>query len=441
MFNITIVGRPNVGKSTLFNRLANKKSALTHDMPGVTRDRKEEHATLGLMEFVITDTPGLEHKITNYLTERMNSQTERAVENADLVLVLMDGKDGLMPDDHLLVKWLRKKSKNSILVINKCEACSTKNNAIEFSKLGLGTPICISAEHNEGMIDLYDAIEPFYQSTTNVYVDNDHSIRIAIVGRPNSGKSTFFNKLLKEERVITGPEAGITRDATCIKWHFQNIPISLIDTAGMRRKSNIDTSLEKLSVSDSLKTIKYSHIVILLTDAANVLEAQDINIANLVIKEGRGLIITVNKWDTINDKIKTKDNIEYKISKTLGEIKNIPIDYISALHGSDIHAPIKSALNLFKLWNTELPKKELNNWLSQAINNHAPALSKTKRRIRFKYITQNKVRPPTFLLFTNCPEEIEDSYLRYLSNSLREYFNLPGTPIRIILRKTKNPYV
>ncbi|AIL65632.1 GTPase EngA [Rickettsiales bacterium Ac37b] len=441
MFTIAIIGRPNVGKSTLFNRLANKKSALTHDMPGVTRDRKEENGNLGSMHFTIIDTPGLEHKITNYLTERMNLQTEQAVLKADLAILLMDGKDGLMSEDYLLAKWIRKRGKNTILVINKCEAYNTKNNALEFSKLGLGIPICISAEHNEGMIDLYDAIEPFYESTTNNDEHIEQSIKIAIVGRPNSGKSTFFNKLLGEERVITGPEAGITRDATYIKWSFQNTHISLIDTAGMRRKSNIDTSLEKLSVSDSLKAIKYSHIVILLTDASKVLEAQDINIANLVINEGRGLIIAVNKWDTITDKLAIKDNIKYKISKVLGEIKNIPVEYISALHGNYIYSPIKSALNLFKLWNTEIPKKDLNNWLTQAVNHHPPALAKSKRRIRFKYITQNKVRPPTFLLFTNYPEEIEDSYIRYLSHSLREYFNLPGTPIRILLRKTKNPYI
>jgi GTP-binding protein len=359
--------------------------------------------------------------------------------------MLVDGRAGLLPDDRFFADWVRKKNKPVVLVVNKCEAKLTAQNIHEFYQLGLGEPACISAEHGEGLVDLYDLISPYQEKFMADYQEGDEEnkdkhIQLAIVGRPNAGKSTLMNKLLKEERVLTGPEAGITRDSIAIDWQYKGKNIRLIDTAGLRRKSRVDSKLEKLSFEDSLRAIQYAHVVILLTDANMALEAQDVNIANIAIDEGRALVVAINKWDSVEDKAAMVEEIKYKMEKTLPHVKGVPIVYISALNGTKINDAVDAALEAYKYWNVRIGTSKLNDWLIYALEKHQLPLSPSGKRIKIKYITQTKSRPPTFVLFTTFPTEIANSYLRYLITSLRDNFNLPGVPIRIILKKPANPY-
>lgn len=439
---VSVIGRPNVGKSTLFNRLTGTKHAIVHDLPGVTRDRKEHLARIGPMEFNLIDTPGLEEAEENSLQTRMMMQTAAAVLESDLVIMLVDGKSGMVPDDRFFAEWARKKNKPVVLVINKCESKKVVQNIHEFYKLGLGEPVCISAEHGEGMADLYDVIEPFYnkdQAENDSEVKDKH-IQLAIVGRPNAGKSTLMNRLLKEERVLTGPEAGITRDAIAIDWKYKGNNIRLIDTAGIRRRSRVDSKLEKLAVDDAFRAIQYAHVVILLIDANMPLEAQDLVIANKVIDEGRALVIAVNKWDSIEDKTSVVNDIHYKLDSSLPQIKGVPVVYISALNGTKIDEAVDAALEIYKIWNQRISTAKLNEWLSYVLEKHQLPLAKSGKRIRIKYMTQGKTRPPTFMLFATYATDIADSYIRYLISNLRVDFNLPGVPIRIVLKKSDNPY-
>lgn len=443
---IALVGRPNVGKSTLFNRLSVRKKAIVHDRPGVTRDRKYADAQIGPFEFMVIDTPGLEEAEEGVLEHRMMKQTIEAIIEADLVCLMVDGKIGLLPEDKLFAHFIRKYNKPSILVVNKCDG--RFDFAKEYYKLGFDNPVPISAEHGVGMADLYDAIvekleneEESHNSISDpIKVD---CLQIVVSGRPNAGKSTFINALINDERLLTGPEAGITRESIEIDWQYNGSKIKLIDTAGLRKRSAINESLEKLSTSDTINSIKFANTVILMVDALNPLEQQDLNIANYVVDQGRSLVIVVNKFDLIksNEKDKFKEEFNYKIETHLPQIKGVPIIYISALNKQQINQVLDQALRIYSLWNKKISTSKLNDWLGFTTEAHPLPLQKGGRRVRIKYMTQTKARPPTFKLFSNNPEKITDSYTRYLVNNLRDAFDLPGVPIRFLFGKTKNPFV
>jgi GTP-binding protein len=447
-FTVSIIGRPNVGKSTLFNRLTGRKHAIVDDMPGVTRDRREGQGNIGPLEFLVIDTAGLEQADEDALETRMMRQTEQAVAQSDLVLMVIDGRVGVTKEDLFFASWIRKKNKDIVLVVNKCEGRGASFGIQESYKLGFGEPVAISAEHGEGLVDLYEAVAPHYEryehgvGKIDISDDaiRDKHIQIAIVGRPNAGKSTLLNTLLQTERVLTGPEAGITRDAIAIDWHYKDNNIRLIDTAGIRRKSNIDNKLEKLSLEDALRAVRYAHVVILLIDANCPLEKQDLAIADIIIKEGRGIVLAINKWDSIEDKNAAFNEIKHQIDRLLPQIRNVPTIYLSALHGNNVEKAIDAALDVYKTWNKHISTAKLNTWLNQALERHPLPLGPHGKRLRIKYITQTKSRPPTFQLFASIPKEIPESYIRYLTNSIREEFEIPGVPIRMVLRKSDNPY-
>ena len=446
-FTVAIIGRPNVGKSTLFNRLTGKRHAIVDDTPGVTRDRREGMGRIGPLHFAVIDTAGLEDTTPETMEGRMMQQTDRAVNQADVVLMVIDGRAGIMPDDRHFATYLRKKNKPIILAVNKCEGKQASDTISDSYQLGFDNNVAISAEHGEGMVDLYDVLAPYYEAYTKEHEHlelseggKDRHIQIAIVGRPNAGKSTLLNQLLREERVLTGPEAGLTRDSIAIDWSYKGKAIRLIDTAGLRRKSNVSTKLEKLAVEDSARAVRYAHVVILMLDATMPLESQDITIAGMVINEGRALVVALNKWDLVKDKQAVSLYVRESIEHEYPQLKGVPLVNLSALHGNNLDKVIDEALECYELWGSSISTGKLNTWLAQALEAHPLPLSKSGKRIRIKYITQNKKRPPTFLLFTTRPNEIQDSYMRYLMNSLRAEFHLPGVPIRLVLRKTENPY-
>ena len=445
---IAIVGRPNVGKSTLFNRLVGRKLALVDDRPGVTRDRRIGDASLGGLNFTLIDTAGLDEASAASLAGRMRRQTETAIDEADLCLFMIDARDGVMPIDRHFAALVRRKGKPVILLANKAESRRGADNVQEAYSLGLGDPIPISAEHGEGLNELYETIRAAagVEAAGEFRADEEpheppaeRPMRLAVIGRPNAGKSTLVNALLGEERMLTGPEAGITRDAISIDWSFDGQKIRLWDTAGLRRKARVQDEIEKLSVADALRAIRFSEVVILVIDAEVPFEKQDLQIADLVVEEGRALVIALNKWDKVENKASSLREIQSKLDESLPQVKGMPMIAVSALRRQNLDRLIRAAITAYRLWNKRVPTSGLNRWLEEALARHPPP-APGGRRIKIRYMTQSNARPPTFVLFTSNAKDLPDSYMRYLVNGLRETFGFAGTPIRMYPRQTKNPY-
>jgi GTP-binding protein len=452
-FTIAIIGRPNVGKSTLFNRLVGQKLALVDDEPGVTRDRREGEARLGDLEFTIIDTAGLDEGAKGSLTARMQEQTEAAIALADALMFVIDARAGLTPNDRAFADFARRANKPVVLVANKSEGKQGDAGAMESYALGLGEPIQISAEHGEGLSDLYDSLralmpEPVddvadeFDDDDVIDPDEDISkrpIRVAIVGRPNAGKSTLINHLLGEERLLTSPEAGTTRDSISVEVTWQGRDFRIFDTAGLRRRSRIEEKLEKLSVADALRAIRFAEVVVLMMDAQNKFEEQDLRIADLIEREGRALVIAVNKWDLMGRQSSLIAALRTDADHLLPQVKGMPITAVSGLMGEGIDRLMSSIEEAYAVWNRRVPTASLNRWFEQAVDaNPPPAVS--GRRLKLNYITQAKARPPSFILFCSRADAVPQSYLRYLVNSLRSFFELPGTPVRINLREKANPF-
>ncbi len=445
-FTVAVVGRPNVGKSTLFNRLVGKKHAIVDDFPGVTRDWRDGVAKIGPLSFKVIDTAGLEEDAKDEMGQKIKQVTINALDNAHLILFVTDAKAGVTSEDLLFARWLRRNPTKTIVLGNKCESANTAVFVKDYYKLGLGEPVFISAEHGLGMIDLFDAInqemEEFVKSQNEIKQSGEkrEAISVAIIGRPNAGKSTLVNQLLKEERMVTGAMPGITRDSISIEYEFQGQAIKLIDTAGIKKKNSIKNDLEEMTYEDSKRAIRFAHTVILTMDATNAFESQDIAIANMAIAEGRPIVIAINKWDKIEDKSRYNNALVDEITKLLPEIKDVPIIYISALNGHNINIMMQAALDCYANWNIRIPTRKLNAWLSEKVSVHPIPLGSNGRRVRIKYMTQHNTRPPAFVLFSNLPDDISDSYMRYLANNLKEDFGLKGVPVRLHTKRTDNPY-
>ena len=415
---VALVGRTNVGKSTLFNRLTGKKEAIVHDMPGVTRDRKEGLAHLGDLSFKIIDTAGLEE--TSSLAKAMWQQTEKAIEQADIVLMMIDARSELTPLDMRLATDLRRQKKPVLLLANKCEGSSQYLAAAEAYRLGLGDPIAISGEHGLGMADLYQALQPFFPEdviSSEPENETECDLKVAIVGRPNVGKSTLVNRLIGQERLLTGPEAGVTRDAISVDLVWKNKKIKLTDTAGLRKKGKVSESLEKISVADTKRALDFAEVVIVVVDAANPLESQDLLIARQTVEEGRALVIAVNKWDTVVNPRKVMSDIKEKLRTSLQQVKGVPVVTISAKTGSGLDLLMKEAFSIYGIWNKRVPTHKLNDWLKRMTEATPPPLAKNGRRIPMRYMTQVGIRPPTFVIFSSNPDELPESYLRWNKNS------------------------
>jgi GTPase len=456
MSNIAIVGRPNVGKSTLFNRLTGKRSALVSDMPGLTRDRRVGTADVEGHAVTLVDTAGLEEAAAGSIASRMRAQSEAAVREADLALFVLDARDGVTPADAAFARAVRASGKPSVLVANKCEGRAGSDGFYEAFQLGLGDPIAVSAEHGEGLGELREAIlaalglEPVLrkkrsetdeEAPEEAAVEPDaRPIRVAIVGRPNAGKSTLVNALLGEERMITGPEPGLTRDAVATDFTWGGRPIRLFDTAGLRRKARITEKAERLAASDAVRAIRFAEVVVLLVDAERPFEHQDLTIGDLVESEGRALVVAVNKWDLVTDKQKRLKQLRETLDESLAQLPGVPMIAISALAGRGLEPLMQSVFASYAAWNRRVPTPSLNRWLGEALERHAPPAAKG-RRIKIRFMTQPSSRPPTFVAFCSQADALPKAYLRYLTNSLRQTFNLPGVPIRFKLRKGgENPF-
>ena len=447
-FTTAIVGRPNVGKSTLFNRLAGRRLALVDKTPGLTRDRRQGEAKLGDLRFTVIDTAGLEEAAAGTLQAGMRAHTERALEGADVALFLVDARAGVTPLDEHFADWLRRTPLPVVVVANKCEGEAGEAGRLEAYGLGLGEPVALSAEHGTGLDGLYDALAPFDEAAarrgaaeTDPAAGDDAGapLRLAVVGRPNVGKSTLVNRLLGEERVLTGPEPGVTRDAVSIAWTFRGRRIELIDTAGLRRRSRIRGRPETLSSADALRAVRFAHVVVLVVDAGAILERQDLGIARQVADEGRALVVAVNKWDLVRGRAAALSRIEHRLASSLPQVRGVPVVTLSALTGRGVETMLPAVLGAFEVWNRRLPTAALNRWLGAVVERHPPPRA-AGRRVRLRYITQAKPRPPTFVLFANRPDDLPDSYIRYLVNDLRQSFELPGVPVRLLARKGRNPY-
>ncbi|MGV3574656.1 MAG: ribosome biogenesis GTPase Der [Devosia sp.] len=475
---VAIVGRPNVGKSTLFNRLVGRKIALVDDTPGVTRDRREAEGHIADLTFRVLDTAGYEDVKDGSLEDRMRQQTEMAIREADVILFMIDARAGVVPLDQRFAQVLRKAGKDVHLVGNKAESKSAEHGLVEAFKLGFGEPIALSAEHGLGLSELYSIVSAAIDTAAekkaaeaasdaetagdldqmpDVDVDITEDmlegegeeatlrwnprryLNVAIVGRPNAGKSTLVNRMVGEDRVLVGPEAGITRDSILVPWEWEGRVINLVDTAGIRRRSRVNEKLEKLAVGDSLRSIQYAEVVVLLLDATIPFEKQDLALADLVEREGRAMVIALNKWDLIEDKNAKLAELREECERLLPQLRGIPLVTLSGLTGRNIDKLMQAIFQVERVWNSHVSTARLNRWLAAMTESHpAPAVS--GRRLKMRYMTQAKTRPPSFIVFASRPEVVPMSYQRYLINGLRESFDMPGTPIRLWLRGGKNPY-
>ncbi|MBD8065093.1 ribosome biogenesis GTPase Der [Devosia sp. PTR5] len=471
---VAIVGRPNVGKSTLFNRLVGRKIALVDDTPGVTRDRREAEGRIADLRFKILDTAGYEDVKDGSLEDRMRQQTELAIREADVILFMIDARAGVVPLDERFAQVLRKAGKQVHLVGNKAESGSAEAGLVEAYRLGFGEPIPLSAEHGLGLSELYSivsaAIDKAELAKAEDGVENSdldllpevdvditpdmlegegdeatlrwnpkRYLNVAIVGRPNAGKSTLVNRMVGEDRVLVGPEAGITRDSILVPWEWEGRTINLVDTAGIRRRSRVHEKLEKLAVGDSLRSIQYAEVVVLLLDATIPFEKQDLALADLVEREGRAMVIALNKWDLIEDKNATLSELREACERLLPQVRGIPLVTLSGLTGRNIDRLMEAIFAVERSWNAHVSTSRLNRWLAGMIEGHPPP-AVSGRRLKLRYMTQAKTRPPSFIVFASRPDALPTSYQRYLVNGLREAFDMPGTPIRLWVRGGKNPY-
>jgi len=469
MVSIAIVGRPNVGKSTLFNRLTGRQHAIVDNQPGVTRDRREGDATLAAMSFRLVDTAGLEQAKEGTLAARMRAQSERAIELADIILMVIDARAGLLPDDHFFARQLRRADRPVILLANKCEGKQGSLGAAEAWELGLGVPVPVSAAHGEGLVDLHDAIleesdklgltavlfgedeEAEEEVTQDEIIDDEDGpemwvegddeapLSLAIIGRPNMGKSTLVNTLLDEDRLLTGPEAGITRDSIALPFSYMGRDFKLVDTAGIRRQARVIDQVERLMVNDAERAIQYAQVCVLMLDGRQPPHKQDMAIARHVATEGRALVIAVNMWDAVQDKQAALTQIHDRLDTSLAQLRGIPVIPISGMHGKGIEKLFKAILAIQRVWNTRISTGRLNRWLEPMLEAHPPPLVQG-RRLRIRYMTQVKSRPPTFALFVSRPADLPEHYLRYLIGGLRQDFGLDGIPVRMVMRKGNNPY-
>lgn len=444
---VAIVGRPNVGKSTLFNRLVGRKVAIVDDTPGVTRDRREGNALLLGCEFRVIDTAGLETEDPLTLPGRMRAQTQAAVRDADVALFLFDGRAGVTPVDEEIARWLRSEKTPVVVVANKAESRAGESGRLEAYALGFGEPIAISAEHGEGIVDLFDLLRPFIdreEDEEEPEPQGEGPLKLAIVGRPNAGKSTLINRMLGEDRLITGPEAGITRDSIAIEWAFrtkdgETRPVRLIDTAGMRKRAKIDEKLEKMSVADTRRAIDFAEVVVLLLDATRGLEVQDLKIADHVLQEGRALVIALNKWDVAEDQSRLFQGVRAALEEGLAQARGVPLLTVSGATGKGIEVLVQAAFETRDTWSKRVSTGVLNRWFDGVVEANPPPAPGGKR-IKLRYVTQVGTRPPTFVLFGTRTDDLPASYLKYLTNSLRRDLDFGAVPIRLTARASKNPF-
>jgi GTP-binding protein len=446
MFTLALIGRPNVGKSSLFNRLIGRKLAIVHERPGVTRDFQEAQAYYGDMPFCVLDSPGLADPATaaNHpeLAKNMQLQSEAAIESADMVAFVIDGIVGITPFDQHIANFLHKKNKNIIVLVNKCDSKKSKSTEYDVFSLGFQTIISVSAEHNLGMDALYQAIHP-HLDTEEEIASTERPLKLAIMGRPNVGKSTLINALIGQERLLTADMPGVTRDSVSLIWKHHGQLFELIDTAGIRRKARVQDAVEQLAVQSATRTLQFAEMVVLVIDATipleEQLEKQDMGLAQQIVEEGRGLVIAINKVDKIDYLPKLMEHIRSQLNFQLAQVRDVPMVAISALNKDNLVKLLDNVLKIYRMWNHRIPTAKLNEWLPFMLEKHpTPAIA--GRRIRIKYITQIKTRPPTFALFSTKATDLPDSYLRYLSNGLRDDFDMPGVPLRFIVKGIKNPY-